>query len=364
MDKVRSGRRVVVGAVAIGAMLSSSALAGGGANWSSSGYDIENTRYNSTEHTIGVDNVDDLDVAWKVATNGDVSATPAVDGQTVYFPDFSGDLYAVDRDTGAIKWKKNFVTDYGLPSGPGFVDHARATPAIAGNLLIVGDQLGKMHPFVSEGNILAIDKRTGQLVWRTTFPDVAPIVTQAAVVMGDVAYVGVASFEELWARFLPPDLCCFFRGSVMALDVKTGAILWRTYTAPPNPPTPNANDGYTGNAVWGSTPAIDPSRGQLYVATGNNYSVPDSLLDCIEEHPDNAESCVDPDEPLRFDHGARPRHGCHQMGDACTAARCLECFLRHPVHLRRRDGELSGRSRARLGLRPGTLTVHGRRRRR
>ena len=105
---------------------------------------------------------------------------------------------------------------------------------------------------------------------------------------------GVASFEELWARFLPPELCCFFRGSVMALDVKTGAILWRTYTAPPNPPAPNANDGYTGNAVWGSTPAIDPSRGQLYVATGNNYSVPDSLLTCIAEHPNNAESCVDP----------------------------------------------------------------------
>ena len=34
---------------------------------------------------------------WEFTTTGDVSATPAVDGDTVYFPDWGGQLYAVDK---------------------------------------------------------------------------------------------------------------------------------------------------------------------------------------------------------------------------------------------------------------------------
>ena len=57
-----------------------------------------------------------------------------------------------------------------------------------------------------------------------------------------------------------------------ALDADTGQLLWKTFMVP---------SGYTGGAVWGSTPAIDAKRGQLYIATGNNYSIPQSALDCI-----------------------------------------------------------------------------------
>ena len=43
--------------------------------------------------------------------------------------------------------------------------------------------------------------------------------------------------------------------------------------------------GYTGNAVWGSSPAIDTKRNQVYIATGNNYSVPDDVLQVFEMQP-------------------------------------------------------------------------------
>ncbi len=59
---------------------------------------------------------------------------------------------------------------------------------------------------------------------------------------------------------------------MLALDAKTGAILWKTYMAPP---------GYSGNAVWGSSPAIDTKRKSVYIATGNNYTVPQSVSDCV-----------------------------------------------------------------------------------
>ena len=39
--------------------------------------------------------------------------------------------------------------------------------------------------------------------------------------------------------------------------------------------------------IWGSSPAIDPKRGQLYIATGNNYNVPDSVLACVEAAGDD-----------------------------------------------------------------------------
>jgi polyvinyl alcohol dehydrogenase (cytochrome) len=32
-------------------------------------------------------------------------------------------------------------------------------------------------------------------------------------------------------------------------------------------------DLYSGNAVWGSAPAIDPVNKLVYIATGNNYGV-------------------------------------------------------------------------------------------
>jgi polyvinyl alcohol dehydrogenase (cytochrome) len=54
------------------------------------------------------------------------------------------------------------------------------------------------------------------------------------------------------------------RGNVVALDARTGARRWKTFTVPPN------RDGAT---VW-STPAVDTATGRLYVGTGNAYHAP------------------------------------------------------------------------------------------
>jgi len=245
--------------------------------WPSAGYDAQNTRYNKAEKTLDVHNVGRLVPKWRLPTEGDISATPAVDATTVYVPDFAGNLFAVDRESGEVRWKANIGDLTGIPG-----DHARATPAISGNLLIFGDQAGKV--FSPDGWFLAINKITGTLVWKTKVPGGGfPIITQAAVVHGGVVYVGIASFEEALVRFGFP---LTFRGSVLALDVRTGKVRWQTYMAPA---------GYTGSAVWGSTPAIDPSRNALYVATGNNYAVPLSATQCIEmaESSEQRAACID-----------------------------------------------------------------------
>jgi polyvinyl alcohol dehydrogenase (cytochrome) len=124
--------------------------------------------------------------------------------------------------------------------------------------------------------MLAFDKQTGALLWKTKLDDhPAAIITQSATVFDGRVYVGVASQEEALAA-LVPGYELSFRGSMLALDLASGAILWKTIMAPP---------GYTGNAVWGSSPAIDTKRGQVYIATGNNYSVPDATLACVAAAP-------------------------------------------------------------------------------
>jgi polyvinyl alcohol dehydrogenase (cytochrome) len=264
--------------VTLGVLASAvSAAPGGNENWTSAGFNAQNTRHNPTESTLGIANIGQLVPKWRLPTEGDVSATPAVEATSVYVPDFAGNLYAVDRNTGAVRWKVNIADLTGIRG-----DHARATPAISGDLLILGDQAGKA--FSPDGWLLAIDKKSGALVWKTRIAGGFPIITQSAVVYGGLAYVGVASYEEALVRFGFP---LTFRGSVLAVDVETGGIRWQTYMAPA---------GYTGSAVWGSTPAIDRARNQLYVATGNNYAVPDEVTACIataETSQDRA-GCIDP----------------------------------------------------------------------
>ncbi|MCB8984496.1 MAG: PQQ-binding-like beta-propeller repeat protein [Ardenticatenaceae bacterium] len=264
MNRVKKFVLALASAIMGGLLLTGIVLASGGSNWLSAGKDRQNTRNQNTETKIGVENVADLTVKWVFTTGGDVSATPAVDGDTVYVPDWDGNLFAIDRQTGQARWVSNIATVTGIPG-----DKARTTPAVTEDKVIVGTQ----GPFGGGGIVLAFDKFTGALVWATvadTHP--AAIITQSATVFDGRVYVGVASQEEGFAALIPGYPCCSFRGSMLALDLDTGAILWKTFMAP---------EGYSGNAVWGSSPAIDTKRGQLYIATGNNYTVPDDVLDCI-----------------------------------------------------------------------------------
>ena len=83
-------------------LLTSTALAasGSGSGWTTFGYDLSNTRYQKTETTINSANASSLVVKWAFTTGGDVSATPAIDNlsSTAYFPDWAGNLYAVDLE--------------------------------------------------------------------------------------------------------------------------------------------------------------------------------------------------------------------------------------------------------------------------
>src|SRR5580765_8878719 len=74
------------------------------------------------------------------SAQGSISSTPAVDGRYLYFNDMSGFLTKLDRFTGQLVWKKNYVNDLSVP---GFVvKGSRNTPYVKGDLLIVGSNMG------------------------------------------------------------------------------------------------------------------------------------------------------------------------------------------------------------------------------
>lgn len=266
-----------VSMICLGAIIAISESVTAQGHWLSAGQNNNNTRNAATESKISVSNVSQLAVKWAFTTAGDVTATPAVDGNAVYFPDWGGFIYKVDSKTGEMIWNRQIIEF----TGQNF-NISRVTPLIEGNQVIFGTQLG--DPVGAGATIISLNKNTGELLWQTQI-DNHPwsIVTQSAVAFGNTIYVGVASMEEL-ADGIIPGYELSFRGSLVALDKNTGAIKWKTYMTP--------GDGYTGCAIWGSTPVIDPKRGSVYVTTGNNYSVPQSVLDCVSGG--GGASCNDP----------------------------------------------------------------------
>src|ERR1041384_4177491 len=74
----------------------STTLAGLG-GWRIAGRDLNNSRSQRSDRQIDSSNVANLAVKWTFTTGGDVSATPTVAGNAVYFPDWGGHLFAVDR---------------------------------------------------------------------------------------------------------------------------------------------------------------------------------------------------------------------------------------------------------------------------
>ena len=132
---------VAGGALLVGVVESAAAS---GDQWNSAGGNLQNTRFQAGEKALSASNVAGLTVKWQFTTGGDVSATPAVDADTVYFPDRAGNLYAVAKSTGQQRWRSGIAAASGVPG-----DYARATPAIASNKVIIGTQ----GPFGGGGKV-------------------------------------------------------------------------------------------------------------------------------------------------------------------------------------------------------------------
>ncbi len=222
--------------------------------WVSSGQNNHNTRSAAAEHTINASNVGYLKTAWTLTTAGDVSATAIIVNGVAYFPDWGGKLWAIDTKTGKAIWSHD-ISDYTGTAGSA----SRTSPAYWNGELVIGTG-NLMTAGLGPAFEVGINARTGAMLWRTeTDANQAAIVTGSATIDDGIIYTGVSSKTE--HTTITPT----FRGSVEALDARTGKIVWKTYMVPA---------GFNGAAVWSSQPVVDHKTGMLYVTTGNSYSVP------------------------------------------------------------------------------------------
>jgi polyvinyl alcohol dehydrogenase (cytochrome) len=232
------------------------------ANW---GMSLENTRYSNENVKINAENASKLSLDWAFAFPDANCARvqPTIAGNTLFTASQQGKIYALDSRTGCVKWTYQAENE-------------------VRSALILGQKMQGLVQYLYfsdfKANVYAFDIVQNKLLWKIR-ADEHPnaTITGSIAVYNGTLYVPVSSTEVLSAHndTYP---CCTFRGSVLALDAKTGKTKWKTYTVEkPLAVSKNKNDvqnyGPSGAPVW-CTPTIDTKRGLLYVGTGENYSIP------------------------------------------------------------------------------------------
>jgi len=234
------------------------------------GNGLGNTRYQPMDRAgLSKEDIPQLKLKWafKLPNTKAPRSQPAITTDTVYVGGEKGHLFALDKSSGCIKWHRQFE------------DEVRTAMVIADvssklRLLFFGDDNAVMH---------ALNAQTGEDVWHKKMDSHdSALITAAPNYHQGRLFVSVSSLEVITA-LNPLYQCCTFRGSVAALDVKTGEIIWQTYTVAEEAGKTSKNKvgirqwGPSGAPVW-NTPAIDVKRNRLYVGTGENYTTPATSL--------------------------------------------------------------------------------------
>ncbi len=233
-----------------------------GPAWNGWGVDLDNSRFQPADAArISAEQVPKLKLKWAFGFPGDFTAyaQPVVAGGRVFVGSAAGQIYSLDAATGCTYW--SFQADGGVRT---------AITIGPGNVAYFGDLRAEVY---------ALDATMGKLLWKKTLdPHPVARITGSPKLFQGRLYVPVSSREE-WAAADPAYRCCTFRGSIVALDAKTGKEIWRTYTVKePSHLVETTKEGVqiwgpSGGAIW-SSPAIDAKRKLLYAGTGDGYSRP------------------------------------------------------------------------------------------
>ncbi len=238
-----------------------------GQNW---GLQLSNTRrIPESADPVPADGFDDLELKWAFAYPGANRARsqPSLAGGAVHVGSHSGIVYALDRETGCVRWT--------------FQASGEVRTAIVFDAWEAGDTDAQIQAYFGDilGNVYAINAVTGELVWRDR-PDDHPNVTITGTpsVYEGTLFVTVSALET-GPPVDPLYECCTFRGSLVSYDAANGNRNWKTYTVFEEPAITGQNrsgaDMYapSGAATW-NAPSIDVKRRQVYFGTAENLSSP------------------------------------------------------------------------------------------
>lgn len=172
--------------------------------------------------------------ATKVGDGGDSpNGTPTIDDGMVYAVDRHGNVLCAEIPTGKEIWRANFGKDFGgqMMSGWGYSE----SPLIDGKKVI-------LTPGGKEALMVALDKKTGKVIWKTKSPDLGDKGQEGAGYTGAVISngAGVKQYVNLLGR------------AVVGVSAETGELLWhynKMINGTANIPTPLVS----GDFVFAST---------------------------------------------------------------------------------------------------------------
>jgi alcohol dehydrogenase (cytochrome c) len=189
---------------------------------------------------INRQNVTQLQLAWSWAMDaGTNEPTPLVYDGIMYLPNPRGVIQALDAATGDLIWQYR-------PAARSAAPGSDASAGTQRNIAIFGD---KIFATTNDAHIIALDARTGNLVWDTKVANSelgygytsGPIVVRGKVIAG---MTGCSRYK---------DDVCFISGH----DAATGKELWRTSTI--------ARPGEPGGDTWGDLPLTFRAGGDAWI---------------------------------------------------------------------------------------------------
>jgi outer membrane protein assembly factor BamB len=149
-------------------------------------------------------------------------STPTVDGDFIYALGSDGDLACLETKTGKIRWQKSLRKEFaGQPHAWAYAE----SPLVDGDVLVV-------TPGGAEATIVALNKKTGAVIWKSAVPGGDPAGYASAVVVQ-------GGGRKQYVQFLSKGL--------VGVDAKTGEFLWRYKEVVKGPAqvfTAVARDGY------------------------------------------------------------------------------------------------------------------------
>lgn len=144
-------------------------------------------------------------------------STPTVDGDVLYALGSDGDLVCLETKTGKAKWQKNLRAEFG--GKPGRWAYSES-PLVDGDSVVV-------TPGGGEATLVALNKKSGELIWKCAVPGDQEAAYASMVIMN-------SGGRKQYVQFL--------QKSVVGVDAKKGEVLWsydRTAkNSPANIPTP------------------------------------------------------------------------------------------------------------------------------
>jgi outer membrane protein assembly factor BamB len=149
--------------------------------------------------------------------------TPTVDGDRVYALSRQGELVCLGVEKGNIIWHTNFKKDLGGRMMSGW-DYSES-PLVDGDKLVC-------TPGGDNAALVALDKRTGEVIWKAKVPDTGGA-GYASIVVAEVG--GIRQYITLLGA----------RKGVVGIDAQTGKFLWnynRIANGTANIPTPIVKD--------------------------------------------------------------------------------------------------------------------------